>query len=157
LGFATASSLRRVEEAIGGVATSLDDATLAGRRVGPYRLTGRIGLGGMGAVYRAVRDDDEFQKTVAIKMLRFAHTDPQESGRSRKERQILAPLAHRNIARLLDGGTSTPPGSHSNQPYIAMEFVEGVPLTDYCEQNRLSIRQRLALFRQVCAAVSYAH
>jgi tetratricopeptide (TPR) repeat protein/tRNA A-37 threonylcarbamoyl transferase component Bud32 len=111
----------------------------------------------MGAVFRAVRDDDQFQKTVAIKMLRFADGDPAMLQRFRHERQILASLEHPHIARLLDGGAWIPPGSAEPQPYLVMEYVEGVPLTTYCEQQRLSTAQRLELFRNVCDALSYAH
>src|SRR5271169_207555 len=149
--------LKGITEAIGHVAGSLAAPDFMGQRVGPYRLTGRIGQGGMGAVYRAVRDDDQFEKTVAIKMLRFPDGDPAILQRFRHERQILASLEHPNIARLLDGGAWNPPGSAEGQPYIVMEYVEGWPLTAYCEEGQLSVRQRLVLFRQVCDALSYAH
>ncbi|MBV9265940.1 MAG: serine/threonine protein kinase, partial [Acidobacteriaceae bacterium] len=128
-----------------------------GQRVGPYRLTGRIGQGGMGTVYRAVRDDDQFQQTVAVKMLRFPDGDSAMLQRFRRERQILASLEHPHIARLLDGGAWVPPGSAEPQPYIVMEYVEGLPLTTYCEQEELCVAERLRLFRRVCEAVSYAH
>ena len=137
-------------EAIQRVAGSLAAPDFAGLRLGEYRLTGRIGQGGMGAVYRAVRDDDQFQKTVAVKMLRFPDGDPAMLARFRQERQILASLEHPHIARLLDGGAAP-------LPYIVMEYVDGLPVTSYCEQEKLTVAGRLGLFRKVCDAVSYAH
>ncbi len=149
--------LHTAARAIEDVAGTLTAPDFMGQRVGAYCLTGRIGQGGMGAVYRAVRDDDQFQQTVAIKMLRFPDGDPAMLQRFRHERQILASLEHSHIARLLDGGAWVPPGSVEEQPYIVMEYVEGQPLTRYCEEKKLSLRGRLMLFRQVCDALSYAH
>jgi tetratricopeptide (TPR) repeat protein/RIO-like serine/threonine protein kinase len=157
IAFATASPLSGMADAIREAALSLTGAALLGQRVGPYRLTDRIGQGGMGMVYRAVRADDQFQQTVAIKMLKFVHGDRTAFQGFRRERQILAGLEHPNIARLLDGGEWVTPGMAESQPYIVMEFVQGLPLTTYCQQMTLSIRQRLLLFRQVCDALSYAH
>jgi tetratricopeptide (TPR) repeat protein len=156
LAFAT-RPLEGISEAVQQVAGSLAEPDFLGQRVGAYRLSGRIGRGGMGAVYRAVRDDDQFRQTVAIKMLRFPDGDPSLLRRFRYERQILASLEHPNISRLLDGGSWTPPGSTESQPYIVMEYVEGLPLTIYCEEKKLDVRQRLRLFQQICEAVSYAH
>src|SRR5262249_26318184 len=136
---------------------SLAPTNLAGMRVGPYRIEGRIGQGGMGAVYRAVRADDEFHKTVAIKMLRFHDDDEKLPRRFRQERQILASREHPHIARLLDGGAWKPVGAAGPQPYIVMEYVEGRAITEYCRENALPQRARLELFRQVCDALSYAH
>jgi tetratricopeptide (TPR) repeat protein len=154
---ATVSPLSGVISAIGEVASSVASAELLGQNVGPYRLTGRIGQGGMGTVFRAVRADNQFQRTVAIKVLRFAHGDGTTLERFRYERQILAGLEHPHIARLLDGGEWNTPGIGGSQPYIVLEFVEGVPLTTYCREKKLGISQRLILFRQVCDALSYAH
>lgn len=123
----------------------------AGRRVGPYRITREIGRGGMGIVFEAVRDDDEYRKTVALKIAPWWRDLELLRERFRHERQILASLEHPNIARFLDGGT------HQGIPYFAMEYVEGVPLTTYAQQRRLRLRDRIELFRQVCAAVHYAH
>ena len=145
-----------VVTAIGETAVSLTGSEIVGERLGPYRLTERVGHGGMGAVYRAVRDDD-YHKTVAIKVLRFAHNNSEDVQRFRRERQILATLEHSCIARLLDGGAWVPHGSSERQPYIVMEYVQGLPLTTFCEQKGLSVVQRLVLFRQVCDAVSFAH
>jgi tetratricopeptide (TPR) repeat protein len=139
-----------VEAAAAGAAETEDKWT--GRRVGPYRIVRPLGRGGMGAVYLAVRDDDEFHKEVAIKTLKFELEGGPSLSRFRHERQILANLEHPNIARLLDGGTT-----EQGTPYIVLEYVPGVPLTDWCEQQQLSIEQRLRLFRQVCDAVQYAH
>jgi serine/threonine protein kinase len=127
LAFDTTTPPVGVLEAIGETAASLSGTELIGQRLGPYRLTGKIGQGGMGTVYRAVRDDDQFQQTVAIKMLRFAQGDSAASQRFRRERQILATLEHPHVARLLDGGAWIPPGSAESQPYLVMEYVEGSP------------------------------
>ena len=139
-----------VEQA--AAAAAEDDENASGRRVGPYRIVRLLGRGGMGAVYLAVRDDDEFHKEVAIKTLKFELEGGSAVSRFRQERQILAHLEHPNIARLLDGGTT-----EQGTPYIVLEYVAGVPIVDWCEQQRLSIGERLKLFRQVCDAVQYAH
>ena len=129
-----------------------ESPTWSGRRVGPYLLVREIGHGGMGAVYLGIRTDDEYQRQVALKVVRSSF-DPAFIGqRFRHERQILADLDHPNIARLLDGG-STADGS----PYFVMEYVDGLPIDRYCETQRLSISARLRLFGHVCAAVHYAH
>jgi tRNA A-37 threonylcarbamoyl transferase component Bud32/tetratricopeptide (TPR) repeat protein len=124
----------------------------AGERIGAYRLMEMIGTGGMGDVYRAVRDDEQYRAEVAIKLMRADIRNPLAEQRFKTERQILAGLDHRNIARLLDGGT-TPSGL----PYVVMELVVGEPIDRYCEQHALGPRERVQLFLQVCAAVSYAH
>ncbi len=128
-----------------------------GLTVGHYRLLGHVGRGGMGTVYKAVRSDDQFEKTVAIKMLRLGGPDPVGEQRFRAERQILASLEHPNICRLLDGGSWIPPGAAESQPFIVMEYVEGVPISTYCERHGLDIATRLELVRTVCSALSYAH
>jgi len=123
-----------------------------GERIGAYRIVEMIGTGGMGDVYKAVRDDDQYRAEVAIKLMRADVRNPLAERRFRTERQILAQLDHRNIARLLDGGT-TPHGL----PYVVMELVTGEPVDQYCEARQLTARERVQLFLQVCAAVSYAH
>ncbi|MET0620629.1 MAG: protein kinase [Thermoanaerobaculia bacterium] len=123
-----------------------------GERVGPYELLAEIGRGGMGAVHLARRADDEFEQRVAIKLMRPGFASDLDLKRFRSERQIAAVLDHPNIARLLDGG-ATPEGA----PYFVMEHVEGGPLLEYCRERGLSVRERLILFQQVCAAVQYAH
>jgi non-specific serine/threonine protein kinase/serine/threonine-protein kinase len=121
-------------------------------RLGPYRLIREIGHGGMGAVYLGVRDDDAFQKRVAIKVLKRGMDTESIVRRFRHERQILASLEHPYIAGLLDGGTTA-----DGRPYFAMEYVEGQSIVDYCDAHRIETRARLDLFRKVCAAVQYAH
>ena len=122
------------------------------QRIGAYEVEGTIGHGGMGTVYRAVRDDDTFRKTVALKLAHGGLRSTYLERRFLQERNILARLQHPNIAMVLDGGT-TPEG----QPYLVMERVEGQPITEYCASRALGLRERLALFRTVCAAVQYAH
>jgi Tol biopolymer transport system component len=126
------------------------DERLIGARIGPYKVEAIVGHGGMGAVYRASRDDREFSQQVAIKLVRAAMQSADTLQRFKQERQILAKLAHPNIARLLDGG-STPDGI----PYLVMEFIEGKSITEWC--RTLSIEQRLRLFLQVCDGVQFAH
>lgn len=121
-------------------------------RVGPYRIVREMGRGGMGIVYLAERDDGEFRREVAIKLIPAGVHRPEFAKLFRRERQILAQLDHPNIARLLDGGTT-----EAGQPYYAMEFVEGVPLAGFCEERALPLRKKLALFLSICSAVSYAH
>jgi eukaryotic-like serine/threonine-protein kinase len=129
-----------------------DTADAVGRRMGPYQIVRPIGHGGMGAVYLAARDDDQFHKEVAIKTLKFELDGGPSVARFRHERQILAHLEHPNIARLLDGGTT-----EHGTPFIVLEYVRGVQIVEWCTRERLSIEQRLRLFRQVCDAVTYAH
>src|SRR5579875_3576584 len=125
---------------------------MIGQRLGPYRLVEEIGQGGMGTVYRAVRDDGEFQIEVAIKVVRGGVSSQMLLARFRTERQILARLEHPNIGRLLDGGTTD-----DGLTYFLMEYIKGEPLTHYCDDRKLSVSQRLELFRKVCDGVSYAH
>ncbi len=127
-------------------------ASRAGRRIGSYLVIEEIGHGGMGEVYRAVRADGEFNKEVAIKLVRGGYNSATILERFRNERQILAGLDHPNIASLLDGGTMS-----DGTPYLVMELVEGAPIDDYCDSKKLPITERLNLFRKVCGAVQYAH
>ncbi len=122
-----------------------------GRRIGPYQIVREIGAGGMGAVYLAERVD-EFRRKVALKLLGPAMDSRMVVARFRHERQILAGLEHPNIARLLDGGATD-----DGRPYFVMEYVEGVPIDIYCDRHGLAVPDCLRLFRQVCAAVQYAH
>jgi len=123
-----------------------------GERIGVYRIVGLLGTGGMGDVFEAVRDDDQYHAEVAIKLMRADVRSTLTEQRFRFERQILAGLDHRNIARLLDGGTM-----EGGMPYVVMELVTGRPIDAWCEERKLSVRDRVQLFLQVCAAVSYAH
>ncbi|HEY6065721.1 MAG TPA: serine/threonine-protein kinase [Thermoanaerobaculia bacterium] len=124
----------------------------AGERVGPFEILGEIGRGGMGEVYLARRADEQFQQKVALKLIRVGMASDEALHRFRTERQISASLEHPNIARLLDGGAT-----ESGEPYFVMEHVEGETLLDYCDRRNLSVKERLQLFREVCAAVAYAH
>ncbi|HUJ03417.1 MAG TPA: serine/threonine-protein kinase, partial [Rhizomicrobium sp.] len=133
------------------IAAATPDAAL-GETIGSYRIVGVIGSGGMGKVYRAVRADAQFEKSVAIKRIRRDLDADQIMARFRGERQILAGLDHPNIARLLDGGADD-----DGLPYIVMEYIEGAPPPAYLRQNALTLPQCLTLFRKVCAAVHYAH
>ena len=128
------------------------DEQLAGRRFGVYQVIRELGRGGLGAVYLAARADDEYRKEVALKLIRRGLDTDDILRRFRTERQILAQLDHPNIARLLDGGTTD-----DGLPYFVMEYVQGEPITAYCEQHHLLVKERLQLFRKVCAAVTYAH
>ncbi|MEE8524038.1 MAG: serine/threonine-protein kinase [Thermoanaerobaculia bacterium] len=121
-------------------------------RVGPYRLDRVLGWGGMGTVYLARREDRQYRRQVAIKVLRRDGRSPELLDRFRAERQILAGLEHPNIARLYDGGATA-----DGRPYLVMELVDGLPIDLYCDRGRLSIDRRLRLFQDVCAAVEYAH
>ncbi len=123
-----------------------------GRRIGVYKIVEEIGHGGMGEVYRASRVDGQYDKQVAIKLVRVGLDSPFLVERFRHERQILASLDHPNIARLHDGGTT-----EDGVPYLVMELIEGIPIDQYCEQHNLGTTGRLQLFTQVCAAVQYAH
>jgi TolB-like protein/Tfp pilus assembly protein PilF/tRNA A-37 threonylcarbamoyl transferase component Bud32 len=128
------------------------DAGRIGERVGPYRIVRRLGGGGMGDAYLAVRADDAYDKTVAIKLIKRGMSTDAVLRRFRQERQILADLDHPHIARLLDGGTTT-----DGLPYFVMEYVDGLPLVEYCDAHQLSTRERVALFVLVCDAVQHAH
>ena len=121
-------------------------------RVGPYQLEKRIGRGGMGSVWLASRTDQEYQKKVAVKMVKRGMDSTEILRRFRMERQVLARLDHPNIARLIDGGSTA-----DGLPYLVMEYVEGTPIDQYCESHQSTISERLDLFRSVCAAVQYAH
>src|SRR5690606_7677962 len=129
-----------------------EPAGMAGRRVGPYRLLREVGQGGMGVVYEAVRDDDQFEKRVAVKLIRWGAATDRVLRRFRRERQILAGLDHPNICTLFDGGVTA-----EGLPYFVMEYVDGVPLDVHCDRHHLTLRQRLELFTTVCSAVQYAH
>ncbi|HEY9402795.1 MAG TPA: protein kinase, partial [Pyrinomonadaceae bacterium] len=132
--------------------SDLEDDPMAGARVGAYKIVREIGRGGMGAVYLAVRADSEYQKRVAIKLVKRGMDTDFILRRFRNERQILASLDHTNIARLLDGGTTD-----TGLPYFVMEYIEGQPLYRYCDGEKLTISERLRLFVQLCNAVAYAH
>jgi eukaryotic-like serine/threonine-protein kinase len=137
-----------------------DDTTAAvmrrelppGEMVGRYRIVRLLGRGGMGSVYHAERADDQYQQSVALKIVEWCPSVSDLTRRFRSERQILARLAHVNIARLLDGGQM-----HDGTPYLVMEHITGTRIDYYCKQHRLSTHDKLRLMQQVCAAVQYAH
>lgn len=141
-----------LDEAMVNLARFVPEDDPAPERVGPYRMVRPIGTGGMGVVYLAERDDERLRQSVALKVIRGGYESREMIRRFVSERQILANLRHENIARLLDGGTTD-----DGRLYFAMEYVEGVPITDYCEQRSLPIKERLSLFRRVCSAVQHAH
>ncbi len=124
----------------------------AGDTIGPYRIDREIDHGGMGTVYLASRADDAFKRQVAIKLLNPGMASANLVRRFRSERQILASLDHPYIARLFEGGTSS-----DGRPYLVMEYVDGLPVDEYCDRERLTVVQRLGLFRKICSAVHYAH
>lgn len=133
-------------------AGTADDSSAAKRLVGPYRLDRLIGRGGMGAVYLAHRADGQFEQRVAIKLIDLPLATDLFRERFRQERQILAGLQHPYIARMLDGGITT-----DGDLYLAMEYVDGVPIHRFCDGRNLTLQHRLALFLRVCEAVQYAH
>ncbi len=123
-----------------------------GTLLGPYRLEVILGEGGMGMVWLASRADGLYERKVALKLLRPGLADPNLRLRFSREREILARLAHPNIARLLDAGIGS-----EGQPYLALEYVDGISVTEYCQSHGLPVETRLKLFLQVCEAVSHAH
>jgi serine/threonine protein kinase len=123
-----------------------------GRMIGPYRITREIGRGGMSVVYLAGRADDLYFRQVAVKVIWPGLMTDEIERRFRQERRILAKLDHPHIARLLDGGVT-----EDGCQYVVMEYVEGKPITEFCDARRLPISERLKLFQQICAAVQYAH
>lgn len=126
--------------------------TYIDKEIGGYKILKEIGHGGMGIVFEAVRQKDDFSQTVALKLLKKGMDSEAMLRRFSHERQILASLEHLNIARLLDGGRST-----EGTPFFAMEFVNGQPIDEFSGAHNLNIQQRLRLFLQVCSAVSFAH
>ena len=157
-------SLIDADESAGGFIEAPAGATLklnmtddrahlaAGQALGPYKLIREIGRGGMGTVYLAMRGDDQYRKRVAIKLIKRGMDTEEILSRFRHERQILASLDHPNIARLLHGEMTA-----DGLPYFVMEYVEGLPVDQYCDEKKLSTAERLKLFLKVCAAVHYAH
>ncbi len=124
----------------------------AGEHLGPYRLIRELGSGGMGRVFLAERDDGVYEKQVALKFVRHDVRSQAAIERFAAERRMLARLQHANIAALLDGGIS-----ESGIPYLVMEYVQGTSIHKYCDEQRLTIRERIELFVDVCAAVQHAH
>jgi len=125
---------------------------LIGQEVGPYKITRKLGEGGMGAVFLAARTSQDFEQEVALKLLNFGLPSEHLMQRFNSERQILAGLDHPNIARLFDGGVSK-----QGWPFFTMEYVHGLPVTEFCKQNQLTVEAQLELFIVICDAVQYAH
>jgi serine/threonine-protein kinase len=123
-----------------------------GVRVGAWQVKRRIGYGGMGTVCEAVRADDQYRKRVAVKFLHRFAAGPDAVRRFKAERQMLANLSHPNVAALIDGGVTD-----DGQPYLVMEYIDGAPITEWCTERKLTLRDRVKLFLQVCAAVESAH
>ncbi len=128
------------------------DEIAADTQIGSYRVIEAIGEGGMGSVYLAERADGAFEKQVAIKVLSQGMNRASMVQRFEQERAILARLSHPNIAGVLDGGMT-----EDGRPYVVMEYIQGSPITQYCDERSLNLRERLRLFQQVCDAVQYAH
>ncbi len=124
----------------------------SGKRIGAYEILEEIAVGGMGAVYRAIRADGQYKQQVALKIVRSELGAEFTATRFKNERQILATLNHANIAKILDGGATA-----DGLPYFVMELVEGQRLDEYCDAHKLATNDRLGLFLQVCSAVQYAH
>ncbi len=131
---------------------TLQPSRFIGKRIGPYRIVEEIGHGGMGAVFLAERADEQYEQRVAIKLVKTGFDNVFITTRFLNERQILANLDHPNIANLLDGGTT-----EDGSPYLVMEFIDGLPVDQYCDTHKLPITERLKLFRTICAAVAHAH
>jgi serine/threonine protein kinase len=121
-------------------------------QIGPYRVKELLGQGGMGRVYRAERADGAFERSVAIKLMRKSRLPELVAAQFARERRILAGLQHRNVAQLLDAGVTA-----DGRSYFVMELVTGRVITRYAEEQKLSLRTTLQLFRQVCSAVQFAH
>ena len=122
------------------------------KKIGPYKIIKELGRGGMGRVFLAERDDEQFTQKVALKLIPGGITSENQTLRFLSERQILANLNHPNIAKLLDGGITD-----YGLPWFAMEYIDGKPIDLYCDEKHLSIPERLELFRKVCDAVQFAH
>lgn len=127
-------------------------SSLSGEVVGSYKILDLIDHGGMGSVYLAERADEAYDQYVAFKVIRRGMDTPSNIARFKRERQILANLDHHNIAKLLDGGITG-----EGLPYLVMEFVEGKPLIEFCDQEQLNLNQRLSLFGSICETVQHAH
>ena len=138
--------------AAGRGAVTEEPEVAAGTLVGPFRILREIGRGGMGAVFLAERDDPELRQRVAIKLMRGSDGSGYALRRFVEERRILASLDHPDIARLVDGGVMS-----DGTPWFAMEYVDGVPLDEYCTRRHANLEERIALFCRVCDTVQYAH
>ena len=145
--------LRQIELDGDAATCAPDDADpLLGASLGPFRVLQRIGRGGMGVVYRGERVGEDFRQQVALKLIRRGFDFDDIRARFLRERRILARLDHPNLARFIDGGVG-----NDGRPWFALEYVQGTPITRWCDEHRLGLRARMRLLLQVCAAVQYAH
>ena len=143
---------RKIHDIVATEAVAVTSPDLEGRRLGSWRILGKLGEGGMGAVYLAERADGAYEAKAAIKLVRGGLSDTASDARFRAERQILAALSHPGVAQLRGGGTA-PDGT----PYLVMQYVDGKPLTAWCDDQNADVETRLELFLKVCDAVSHAH
>ncbi len=120
-------------------------------RIGPYKLLQKLGEGGMGTVYMA-EQETPVRRRVALKIIKLGMDSEQVIARFEAERQALAMMDHPNIAKVLDAGATA-----TGRPFFVMELVHGVPITEYCDRNQLTPRERLELFVPVCQAIQHAH
>jgi len=143
-----------LEQAAFSVVSENDSGSknFVGKQIGNYQIIGELGTGGMGAVFLAERADGEFKHQTALKLIKRGMDSDAVLRRFFNERQILASLEHPNIARLIDGGTTS-----DGLPFFVMEYVEGTTILEFAETKNLNLEERLNLFREVCAAVSFAH
>lgn len=131
---------------------TVSDDPLLGQRLGAWRVVERIASGGMGVVYRAERADGNYEQQAAVKLLRFEVATDEMQRRFEFERRMLARLEHPSVARLLDGGRT-----QQGAPYLVMEFIDGLPIDEWCDRQGLELEDRLRLFVGVCNAVHHAH
>ncbi len=141
-----------VDATASGLVMEAVSASSIGRRVGPYLLTEYVASGGMGSVYKAVHTHRPDDRPVAVKLVRWGAMTDEMTRRFHQERRALAALTHPNITTLLDGGAAA-----DGTPYLVMEYIDGLPIHEFCRANRLSLHERMDLFQQVCAAVQFAH
>ncbi len=128
------------------------DYSLIGKEIGAYTIREKIAEGGMGGVYTAERSDEELDHKVAVKIIKHGRASADNLRRFKREQQILAGMNHPNIARFYNSGTTS-----DGFPYIIMEYIEGMSITDYCEKNQCTVEEKIDLFKQVLEAVRYAH
>jgi eukaryotic-like serine/threonine-protein kinase len=146
------TELDAVPEFSSDISIEPETDAVQGNRIGPYRIIEELGRGGMGVVYLVERADKHFTKRMALKLVKRGMDTDEILHRFRHERQILASLEHPNIARLYDGGAA-----EDGRPYLVMEYVEGDPITTYCDTRHLSVNDRIRLFVTVCNGVQFAH
>jgi tetratricopeptide (TPR) repeat protein len=144
-------SIQQINDRLTSIRT-IDPLAQSGAQVGRFQLIEPIGSGGMGAVWRARRADDRFDRNVALKFIPMGLASPDALRRFRREEQVLARLEHPNIARLYDAGTND-----DGRPYLVMEYIDGLPIDEYCRAHKLGVEQILELFHVVCHAVHFAH